>query len=300
MSSDGQNTLIALYRRYVDADPDETTVYAGFALFFTAIGLLAVALAAVVWSGGIPPENIFKYELREVAGVTGALGIPLLLVSVVVLLPSQYRFPTVLAGAGLLVCAVAVVQFVGAYPHNWNVSASADQSGRIVGIYSLGAVAVVAASGTSLVGFQLARARTSGPAAGGSDAETEATDDGEDEEAVSAQVRRDMDEAMSNTELSWGGVRKTETTRLKLDTSAVDDVDRASFENAKVTETRGGGVDDAVAGLQGLRGGKKDTAVGDSTDDQAAALAELRKQQQAEAEREDSDGVVDRIRGLFS
>ncbi|RDZ35336.1 MULTISPECIES: permease [unclassified Haloferax] len=299
MSSDGQNTLIALYRRYVDADPDETTVYAGFALFFTAIGLLAVALAAVVWSGGIPPENIFKYELREVAGVTGALGIPLLLASVVVLLPSQYRFPKLLAGAGLLVCAVAVVQFVGAYPHNWNVSASADQSGRIVGIYSLGAVAVVAASGTSLVGFQLARARTSAPAAAGSDAEADATDE-EEEEAVSAQVRRDMDEALSNTELSWGGVRKTETTRLKLDTSAVDDADRASFENAKATETRGGGVDDAVAGLQGLRGGKKDTAVGDSTDDQTAALAELRKQQQAEAEREDAEGLVDRIRGLFS
>ncbi|WP_424007000.1 DUF7139 domain-containing protein [Haloferax denitrificans] len=299
MSSDGQNTLIALYRRYVDADPDETTVYAGFALFFTAIGLLAVALAAVVWSGGIPPENIFKYELREVAGVTGALGIPLLLASVVVLLPSQYRFPKLLAGAGLVVCAVAVVQFVGAYPHNWNVAANADRSGRIVGVYSLGAVAVVAASGTSLVGFQLARARTSGPAAGGNDAESDAADE-EDEEAVAAQVRRDMDEALSDSELSWGGVRKAETTRLKLDTSAVDDVDRASFENAKVTETRGGGVDDAVAGLQGLRGGKKDTAVGDSTDDQTAALAELRKQQQAEAEREDSEGLVDRIRGLFS
>ncbi|RLM52931.1 permease, partial [Halorubrum sp. Atlit-26R] len=124
-------------------------------------------------------------------------------------------------------------------------------------------------------------------------------DDGVDEEAVSEQVRRDMDEALSNTELSWGGVRKKETTRLKLDTSSVDDIDRSSFENAKVTETRGGSVDDAVSGLQGLRGGEKETAVGESTDDQATALSELRKQQQATEEAE-STGLLDRIRGLFS
>ncbi|ELZ97057.1 putative permease [Haloferax mucosum ATCC BAA-1512] len=297
MTSDGQNRLIALYRDYVGADADETTVYLGFALFFTAIGLLAVALATVLWSGGIPPENIFKYELREVAGVTGAIGLPLLLTSIVVLLPTKYRLPTiVVAVVGLIVCAVGVNQFVNAYPHNWNVEAAADRSGKIVGIYATGAVAVVAASGTTLVGFQLSRARTPAPSASDDDPDA---DDGVDEEAVSEQVRRDMDEALSNTDLSWGGVRKKETTRLKLDTSSVDDIDRTSFENATVNETRGGSVDDAVTGLQGLRGGETDTAVGESTDDQAAALSELRKQQQATEESE-STGLLDRIRGLFS
>lgn len=96
---------------------------------------------------------------------------------------------------------VTAVQSIDTYPHNWSIVANAGRSGRTAGAYLLGVVTVIAANGTSFVGFQLAHMRTSVAAAAGSDAEA-GTIGKEDKEVIPAQVRRDMDETLPNTELS--------------------------------------------------------------------------------------------------
>jgi hypothetical protein len=65
------------------------------------------------------------------------------------------------------------------------------------------------------------------------------------------------------------------------------------------TEARGDSVDDAVSGLRSLQG-RESTKTGTSsgTDDQTAALRELRERQREQREAE-PDGVVDRVRSLF-
>ena len=116
-------------------------------------------------------------------------------------------------------------------------------------------------------------------------------------------VRRDIDEAMADADLSWGGVNRKNTKRLEFNTDADVEVDREAFENAEATTVRssGEGVDDALSNLRKLQGRERETDSSSGVDDQTAALTELRQQQQAEeVATEDEDGIVDRAKGLFS
>ncbi|MFB6130238.1 MAG: permease [Salinigranum sp.] len=292
MSESGsENVLLTWYRQYV-GPPDQTTeIYAGFALFFGGIGLAIVGIALFLWSGTVADTPAFQYVLREIAGATGAAGLPFLLLGVTVLLPVDRR-AMYAALVGTFVCLVAVAFFVNAYPVNWNVGGPRDVSGEVVAVYAVGIAAVIAGTGAALVGQHLERVAGK---------EVEADDADDDGETVTdEQVRRDIDRAMEGAELSWGGVEKTKTKRLKLDTSAIDDVDRRNLDDATAKTTRASGtnVEEAVAGLRHLQGGEKNTASGQGTDDQAAALRELRERQQQEAERE-PDGIFDRVRSLF-
>jgi hypothetical protein len=314
--SNAENRLLEHYRRYV-GDPDRTIdVYAGFGLFFAGIGLGLTGVVVFLYSATLPPEALSTYAVREVAAVAAAGGLPALLLGVVVLLPVDRRM-LYLAGVGTAITLVAVGLFTWAYPYNWNVPDSADYSAQVVAVYALGLVAVIAATGGALVAHRVERATgVGGGAAGGGAAGGGASGpgsaaggpgvdgaSGDGETVTDAQVRADIERELEDAELTWGGVERTETRRLELDTSAVDDVDvdrEKLAGSATETRTTSGTVNDAVSELKGLQGGEKKTASGSGTDDQAAKLRELREQQRQEAEADDGEGsVVDRIKGLF-
>ncbi len=311
--SNAENRLLEYYRRYV-GDPDRTIdVYAGFGLFFAGIGLGLVGVAIFFYSATLPSEALSTYAVREVAGVAAAVGLPALLLGVVVLLPVDRRM-VYLAGVGTVITLVAVGLFTWAYPYYWNVP-DTDYSAQVVAVYTLGLVAVIAATGSALVAHRVERATgvagggaagggAAASGAGGEGAAGGASDAGADGEAVTdAEVRADIERELEDAELTWGGVERSETRRLELDTSAVDDVDvdrEKLAGSATETRTTSGTVNDAVSELKGLQGGEKKTASGSGTDDQAAKLRELREQQRKEAEADDEEGsVVDRIKGLF-
>jgi hypothetical protein len=195
---------------------------------------------------------------------------------------------------------------------NWNVARTPDYSAQGVAIYAVGLVAVVGATGAALVGHQVERAtpgeraaevRAEAGTASGTASGTGATVDDTGETVSDEQVRRDIDEAMSDADLSWGGVDRKNTKRLELNTPSDVEVDREAFENAEATTVRSSGsnVDDALSNLRKLQGREQKTDTSSGVDDQTAALSELRQQQEAEEiATEDDDGLVDRAKGLFS
>ncbi|ELZ39456.1 DUF7139 domain-containing protein [Halorubrum tebenquichense] len=309
--ADAENVLIEYYRRYV-GDPDRTIdVYAGFGLFFAGIALGVIGVVVFLYSATLDPTALSTYAVREVAAVAGAVGLPALLLGIVVLLPVDRRM-LYLAGAGTAITLAGTGAFVWAYPNNWNVVVNPDYSAQIVAVYSVGLVALIGATGGALVAHRVERA-TGGAVANAGSAAGSGAADGEtgggpgssaDGEAVTEEsVRADIERELEDAELTWGGVERSETRRLELNTSAVDDVDVDTEKlagSATETRTTSGTVNDAVSELKGLQGGEAKTDSGQGTDDQAAKLRELREQQRREAEEaDDGDSVVDRIKGLF-
>jgi len=300
------NVLFEWYGRYIGDPETETDVYLGFALFFGGIALgaigIVVFLLSAVATGSGPPA----WAIREVAMVCASVGLPVLLLGMVVLLPGDQRM-TYAALGGLAVCLVAVALFVATYPMNWNVARTPDYSAQGVAIYAVGLVAVVGSTGAALVGHQVERATPAERAAEVRAAGSEAGDSGgtsASETVSDEQVRRDIDDAMADADLSWGGVNRKNTKRLELNTPSDVEVDREAFENAEATTVRSSGqnVDDALSNLRKLQGREQATDSSTGVDDQTAALTELRKQQEAEeVATENGDGsLVDRAKKLFS
>ena len=285
------NQLFRYYRRYI-GDPDRAVdVYAGFGLFFLGLGLGIAGILVFLYSATLSGT---AYGLRQVAIVSGAVGAPALLGGIVVLLPVDRRMLLVASG-GSVICVAGVVRFVSVYPNDFNVSVGPDYAAQVVGIYSVGIVVVIAATAAALVGHQIEQA------AGDTDAEGAGTgDDAAGETVTDEQIQTDIDSALDEADLSWGGVAKTETRTLNLDTSAVDDIDSESMPDSGIeTRTDDGSVTDAVSQLKGLQGGEVETASGEGTDDQAAALRELREQQQKEQAKTADRSLSGRLRALF-
>ena len=281
-----RNQLLRYYRQYI-GDPDRTVdVYAGFGLFFVGLGLGVAGVVVFLYSATLSGT---AYGLRAVAIVSGAVGAPTLLGGIVVLLPVDRRM-LVVAGGGSMICAAGIVRFVGVYPNDFNVSVGPDYAAQVVGIYSVGIVAVVGATAAALVAHQIERAAD--PTGAVESAEVE-----DDKETVSdEQVQADIDSALNDAELSWGGVTKTETRTLNLDTGSIDDIDTESLPEGIETRTADSSVSNAVSQLKGLQGGEVETASGEGTDDQAAALRELREQQREDEQATQADrSLIDRL-----
>ncbi|WP_435067486.1 DUF7139 domain-containing protein [Haloplanus sp. C73] len=295
------NVLFEWYERYIGDPETETDVYLGFALFFGGIALGAVGIAVFLLSAAVSGSGAPAWGIREVAMVSASVGFPVLLLGMVVLLPGDERMTYVSVG-GLAICLVAVALFVATYPMSWNVARGPDYSAQGVAIYAVGLVAVVASTGAALVGHQVERAAP-GERAAQVQAETSETSEPSTTSVSDEQVRRDIDEAMEDADLSWGGVNRKNTKRLELNTDTDVEVDRDAFENAEATTVRSSGndVDDALSNLRKLQGREQDTDSSSGVDDQTAALTELRQQQQAEdVATEDDESFVDRAKGLFS
>lgn len=289
------NHLLRYYRRYI-GDPDRTIdVYAGFGLFFGGLGLGAAGVLIFLYSATLPSDSATAYAVREVAGVAASSGLPALLLGIIVLLPVDRRMLYV-AAVGSVCSYIGIGIFVWAYPHDWNVSVPPDYSAQGIAVYSIGVALVVSATGAALVAHRIERMTDGSARDDNAPNRTEKKQTESDEE-----IQPDIDSSLDDAEISWGGIEKNETRTLDLNTSAVDEIDRESLTDSGIeTRTDDNSVTDAVSQLKGLQGGEVTTISGEDTDDQTAALRELREQQRKEEQAEDLDnGIIDRLRDLF-
>lgn len=274
----GGSFLKDLYRRYIGPVSDEQSVYLGFGIFFTGIGLVIISILTFLWSTTYPPGQAFKYVLRELAVTTGAAGLPIGLLGVTVLLPVSRRIDAI-GGAGVVASLIATFRFTQVYPQAWYANSSTT-----VGLYALGGVIVIATTGTALSSYQAERR---GQRIAQHHLDRADRSSSEADEAVTREaVDRDIEDAMEGVELSWGGVRKDVNRELRLRETDVGDFEDGKVPQFGTREVEGGSVDGAVEGLKHLRGGEKKTASGSGTSAQTSALAELREAQKQEPVRE--------------
>ncbi|TKR27695.1 DUF7139 domain-containing protein [Natronomonas salsuginis] len=290
-----RDRLVELYRTYIGEPDRRTDVYLGFTLFFGGLGLGLLGLFLFVLERAVLDGLVFW--IREIAFAIGALGLPLILVAVVVLLPADRRALYIAVG-GFAVVVISVGFFVTVYPSNWNYG-TPDYSLHGVTVYAVGLISTLAATGSALVGYHVERVE-GGPATAegetGTAGGTAGSTGTDDPAATAAKVQQDIDEAMSETEVNWGGVEKVETERLRITPDENLDGESLNQESAKVH--RSAGIDDQLSALRGMKGGEQRTDSGSGVDEQAAALQELREQKRREAEAEDS-GLVDQVKSYF-
>ncbi|APW99019.1 permease [Halobiforma lacisalsi AJ5] len=288
--------LFDLYRRYIGEPEGRTDVYVGFGLFLGGIGLAVVALLLFLWSTTLEARTATYFAWVQPAYAIAMLSVPATLLGVVVLLPSERR-TLYTSVAGVAITVAAVVGFLLAYPDDWLYGA--DYSVEVVATYAVGLAGVAASTGAALIAHYLDMAQSADHLEAG-----DADEDGES--YTDEEIQEDIDEAMEGVELSWGGVEKTEHTRLSFSSDEFDDVEVNTDAGTKTK--RSSGVDAQVAGLKGLKGGETETTTSSSTvDDQTQKLKELREQQRAEelATKDESgparvlEAVVDRFRALL-
>jgi hypothetical protein len=263
--------LLGWYRRNVGEPDSLRDVYLGFALFFggVAMGLVGLGLYVIERAAfGVEPF----WALRKVAFSVAAIGLPTLIVGIVVLLPVDRRALVASVG-GYGVSVAAIGAFAWIYPYHWNVPTGEDYSPIIMSVYAVGLIAVVAASGSALVSYHVEQTRAEGE---------RREPEGEEESVREADVQRDIEDAMSSAEMTWGGVERDDSRKI----SVSGDVggDQSGFESVEAQETRSSGsnVDDAVANLKGMKGGEERTGRGSGTDEQTEALRELKKEKEAQ------------------
>ncbi|MFD1564911.1 permease [Haloarchaeobius amylolyticus] len=274
--------LFDLYRQYIGEPEDRTDVYVGFGLFLGGIGLAVVALLLFLWGNTYTPRSADYFAWVGPAYAIAMLGLPIVMLGIVTLLPSERRMLYTSIG-GVAITVAAVAGFLVVYPHDWNGYGD-DYTVQVVAVYAVGLAGITASTGAALIAHYLDLAQQ---------AEVVVTDEEDDDPDVTdAEVQQDIDDAMEDVELSWGGVEKTEHKRLSFSEDDFDDVNVDT--DVGTTTTRSSGVDAQVAGLKGLKGGEtKQTTSSSTVDDQTAKLKELREQQRAEelATADDSSAV---------
>ncbi|USZ72896.1 DUF7139 domain-containing protein [Natronosalvus halobius] len=289
--------LFDLYRRYIGEPDDRTDVYVGFGLFLGGIGFAIVALLIYLWSSTLEAPAYFVWV--EPAYSVAMISLPVLMLGIVVLLPSERRV-LYTSIAGLAVTVVAVGGFLYAYPDHWNRYGN-NYTTQIVAVYAVGLAGVTASTGAALIAHYLEMAQAVNEASGDDQ-------DGEELTYSDEEIREDIDAAMEGVELSWGGVQKSENKRL---TFSDHEFDSENLDTNMATKTtRSSGVDAQVAGLKGLKGGEKKTAVSESSvDDQTQKLKELREQRRKEQAAEEAggrritnplSGLLERLRSLVN
>ncbi len=130
--------LFRLYERYVGEPDSEKDVY-GYWLFVT--GYLVSFAGVGIFLTGLPNAggsvNVFYWRLSV---TLAALGLPLAMLGIVLLLPVRWRAVQVtLGGAGLSLLGVLVFEW--AYPQHWRTGA--NYTSEIVALYTVG-IAIIA------------------------------------------------------------------------------------------------------------------------------------------------------------
>jgi hypothetical protein len=299
---DPDNVLFRWYREYIGEPDEERDVYLGFGLFFGGVTFAAFGLALFVWSGMFPVREAGYFARAGPAYALGMLSIPAVFLGVVVLLPIEKRAKwAAFGGSGIIL--LSVLAFWSAYPTNWQSEGGADFTIQIVAVYAIGLTLVVGSTAAGLIANYLEQVQP--PSF--DEVEAKRVEDESDGESWSdAEIRADIESAMENTDINWGGIEKSETKNLSLN---VDTEIDTSGMNIDPDTTRMEGVDNQVTGLKQLKGDKENTATSNSTvDDQTAALTELKQQKRegkspggstAPDTSNGSGSIADRLRGLF-
>lgn len=282
-----ERTMVGIYRKYVGEPDTRRDIYVGFGLFFAGIAIGVIGFILFLYSGTQPTESSAFWQFREVALVCAMLALPTVAVSVAVLLPVGSRtMGASLAGAAI--CVVAVGGFTLVYPFEWT---AAGNDLTIIGIYAVGLALLAGATGSALVAQYIDRVNGVTP-----EEETGAVT--ETEEVSDEQVAADIEEAMSSSTLTWGGIEQEPATkRLKLN---LPETDFGQPDTGSPTEKRSAGadVDSAVAELRQLQGNDQKTARAESPDEQVTALTEFRRQRETadiETGVEEEKGVLKRV-----
>jgi len=282
--------LIELYRRFLGDPAEKSDVYLGFSLFFGGLTVGVIGLVGFLSSGYFGPETSMFWQLREIAIGLAFVGLPSFILSIVVLLPTtdRVRYAS-LGGSGI--CLLAIAIFVWSYPQAWNVPGR-DFSPLGVSVYSVGLSILVASSGAALVAHHIDRIQNP------EGLEEEGGDESSQESIAESEVKADIESAVADSDLSWGGVEKPKTRRLELTTESEgtltsDDIAGGSPINAKTSRD---GVESAVTELRKLQGWNPPKATGEGTDSQTVVLHELRKQSESES---DSGGRIKDLLGWF-
>lgn len=290
------NRLFEWYRSFIGEPDAKTDVYLGFGLFFAGIVLALGAMVIYLYAlTAGPPDTPEFYRPAEWAYGMGMLAIPVAMTALVVLLPIDRRAVYATAGGDVLI-GLSVILFREAYWSNWQ-GYGAGETVLVLALYAIGLTLVVGSTGAALVAEQIERARAPAP--------SEIEPMQEEEEGVPSEesytedeIRRDIDEAMADVEITWGGVEKHEGRNLSFEQDT--ELDTAGLD-IEPEQTRSSSVDEQVAGLQGLKGGQTKTATSSSTvDDQTQKLNELKAQKRQESETQDrSDGFLGNLLDRF-
>ncbi|ELZ13548.1 hypothetical protein C479_01846 [Halovivax asiaticus JCM 14624] len=284
MSTISEQNLFDLYRSYIGEPDSERDVYVGFGLFLCGIVLAVVALGLFVVATGHPYRSPEFFTWARPAYTLGMVSLPLVMLGIVVLLPSERRVLAVsVVGAAITLVATSGFLFY-AYPEHWNGYGN-DYTVPIVTVYAIGLAAMAASTGAALIAHYLDLARQIEVTPEADEAKEHYTDE---------EIANDIDDAMEDVELSWGGVEKSDNTTLTFTGHEFEDTE---VGDAGVTKTRSTGVQSQVAGLKGMKGGEAKTQTSTGTvDDQTAKLKELREQKQAEDVATADEGPVGRVR----
>lgn len=263
--------LFNWYREYIGEPDREIDLYVGFALFFGGAAIAVFALGVYGSTALAEIGSDLYWQLREISFALAAVSLPTTLLGIIVLLPVDRRS----IGAGLLghlIILGVTWFFMKTYPYQWNVAGNGQQALWGMVVYSVGILLLTATTAAALISYHIER---SSDTAGGADAS-----DGGGVEVTEEQVEQDIEEAMEDAELTWGGVYRDDSTP-DLSIQGDDDGDGGLSGNVEGnTERVSTSVSDNVAGLQALKSEQDETALEDSTQSQADALAELRRKQQ--------------------
>jgi hypothetical protein len=309
VTSDGENDpdgddsverggpLFSMYRKYVGEPESTREIYVGFGMFFAGIALGVAGLVLFLYSGTQSTGSDVFWQFREAALVFVMLALPAVAMSVAVLLPVGQRTTAASLG-GSVVCVAAALWLVQVYPYDWT---TAGNDVLVLSVYAVGVVVLAASTGSALVAQYLDRVAPD-ETRQVTEVEIEAQAPDAGESVSDEEVAEDIEEAMSDSTLTWGGVEQQPTTkRLKLDMPDTDhDVDQNEVESATETRSSSDDVDDAVDGLRQLKGSEQKTARTESPDDQVDALTEFREEQEDDEELETGvdtgGGALDRLR----
>jgi hypothetical protein len=253
---------------------------AGALLGIVALGLYLFGTTQSDPSLGV---NSPFYDWAKPALTLAPLALAGILMGISVALPTRTGARTA-AWIGLAFCVTAAILFWFHYPKNFNVAVKGgtqdDWMALDVLVFVAGAICMMAAIVTSVIGYYLGRLQ---PAGGESKSEEEDIY-GSGYEVPDWVVERDIEEAMKRHGVSWGeGVRDAHKNTLYVNVadSVGGNMVVGGLGKAKVVHVEATQVDEATAKLSGTRGHKRGALPGEWADESVAALVAFRKQKAA-------------------
>jgi len=292
--TENEGALFSFYRRFIGEPDTARDVYLGFGLFFTGISLGAVAFVMLLYSGSLEGETSSFWQFREIAVVCTMLALPTVGLSVTTLLPVGKK-TIALSFAGGVFSILGAIWFTQVYPYEWTATGN-DVS--VIATYSIGVVLLAASTGSALVA-QYVDSLTLRQALEAAKSESSEEESGEG--LTDEEIEGDIDDAVANSNLNWGGVEQNPNTeRLSLNMPESDvDISDADLVAANERRASSETVESAVTGLQELKGGDKEAGRTESPDDQVNALSEFRKKQEKEGASESLETGIDKDPSFF-